>query len=215
MADTGTQQQQQKKKLSILDRLKNIVNRGQVGKEQEISTEWLKSQLDNFAPYSQKKKPEEVLADKKYDPTSKILVGQMFLYVYSAKYKDTLPFWDRFPLIIALRIEADHILGLNLHYLPPELRARFFDALLDTLNTNDVVNERSKLILTYDLLKSASKYKYFKPCIKKYLVSNIKSRIIRVPQEEWGKTLFLRTADWQKSSQAEVYKWSRNRINSK
>lgn len=202
-----------KKKPSLLDKLKDVMAKRQVKKEQEISTEWLKAQLQNFTPYARKVKSSEVLSDKRYDPTTRMIAGQMFVYVYSAKYKDTLPFWDQFPLVIILKIESDHILGLNLHYLPPELRARFFDALLETLNTNNIINERSRLILTYNLLKSASRYKYFKPCIKKYLTSNIKSKIVRIPQEEWVKTLFLNSASWQNAGQATVYKWSKDQIN--
>lgn len=198
---------------SLLDKLKSVISGRTLKKEQEISTEWLKAQLQNFAPYSRRVRPTEVLSDKRNDPTSRILIGQMFMYKYSAKYKDTLPFWDSFPMSIPIRIEPDHLLTINPHYLPPELRARFFDALLDTLNTKNIINERSRLILTYDLLKSASKYKYFKPCIKKHLVSNIKSKIVRIPQEDWVKTLFLSVAQWENAGQSTVYKWSRDQIN--
>jgi hypothetical protein len=197
---------------TLFDKLKAVIAGNNLKQEQELSTKWLKNQLDNFAPYSKKTKPEEILSDKRFKSTSNYVIGQMFMFKYSAKNWMTLPFWDSFPLSIFIDIKPDSILGLNLHYLPMELRAKFFDALLDTLNTRTVVNENSKLILTYDLLKSATKYKYFKPCIKRYLIEHIKSKVIKVPQVDWAKTIFIQSAQWQKAGEATVYKWSRSII---
>ena len=60
---------------SLLDKLKSVISGRTLKKEQEISTEWLKAQLQNFAPYSRRVKPTEVLSDKRNDPTSRILIG--------------------------------------------------------------------------------------------------------------------------------------------
>ena len=50
---------------------------------------------------------------------STVRVGQMFLFAYDAKHKDTLPYYDRYPLIFPFKKVNDGFLGINMHYLPP------------------------------------------------------------------------------------------------
>ena len=47
------------------------------------------------------------------------------------KHKETLPFYDSFPLVIIIGKAKGGFLGMNLHYLPPTLRAKFLDALME------------------------------------------------------------------------------------
>ena len=56
------------------------------------------------------------------------------MYFYDPKTKDTLPYYDRFPLTIMVGPAPKGFYGLNLHYLPLDIRARFLDSLLDTIN---------------------------------------------------------------------------------
>ena len=44
------------------------------------------------------------------------LIGRMFMFFYDPKTKDTLPFYDRFPLIVMVGPAAGGFYGLNLHY---------------------------------------------------------------------------------------------------
>lgn len=139
------------------------------------------------------------------------VVGSMYMFFYDPKHKDTLPFYDSFPLVIVIDRAEGGFLGLNLHYLPPVLRAKFLDALLD-ITSNDKYDETTKFALSYSLLKRSSKYKYFKPCIKHYLASNVRSRFAKVHAPEWEIAAFLPTADWQKAGKSTVYSNSRRMI---
>jgi hypothetical protein len=139
------------------------------------------------------------------------VVGSMYMFFYDPKHKDTLPFYDSFPLVIVIDKAEGGFLGLNLHYLPPVLRAKFLDALLD-ITSNDKYDETTKFALSYSLLKRSSKYKYFKPCIKHYLASNVRSRFAKVHAPEWEIAAFLPTADWQKAGKSTVYSNSRRMI---
>jgi len=56
-------------------------------------------------------------------------VGNMYMFFYDPKTKDTLPYYDAFPLVIPIEPAEGGFYGLNLHYLPPVLRAKFLDAL--------------------------------------------------------------------------------------
>jgi len=136
------------------------------------------------------------------------VMGSMYMFFYDPKHKETLPYYDSFPLVIVLKPAAGGFLGLNLHYLPPVLRAKFLDALLDVTN-NKRYDESSKFNLTYKMLENASKFKYFKPCIKHYLSDHIRSRLAMVQAPEWEIATFLPTADFQKATTRQVYKDSR------
>ena len=138
--------------------------------------------------------------------------GSMFMYFYDPKHKNKLPYYDRFPLTIPVEPADGGFRGINLHYLPPVLRAKFLDALLNVTN-NKKYDDTTKFRLTYRLLKGARNMRYFKPCLKRYLLSHVRSRFAEVPAPEWEIATFLPTAQWTKASAGRVYQDSRKAIN--
>ena len=142
---------------------------------------------------------------------SRPAVGKMYMYFYDPKHKETLPYYDRFPLIVMVGPAPKGFMGLNLHYLPLATRAKFLDALLGTIN-NERYDESTRFRLSYDMLKRASKLKAFRPCLKRYLSSHVRSRLAMVPAPEWEIATFLPTADFEKASSSEVYKDSRRKM---
>jgi hypothetical protein len=139
-------------------------------------------------------------------------VGHMYHFFYDPKHKKTLPYYDTFPLVIVLGPAEGGFLGLNLHYLPPVLRAKFLDGLMDVTN-NRLYDEKTKFELSYKMLQGATKMKYFKPCVKHYLKNHVRSRFAKIEAPEWEISVFLPTADFQKASQSTVWKDSRRKIN--
>ena len=51
--------------------------------------------------------------------------GVMNLFGYDPKFKETLPLYDRFPLILPLDAAKGGFYGLNFHYLQPGARVAF------------------------------------------------------------------------------------------
>lgn len=139
-------------------------------------------------------------------------VGRMYMFVYDPKGKDTLPFYDRFPLIFMVEPTQNGFYGINLHYLPPILRARLMDALYETQVNGVVGNETTKMKITYQLLKSAARFRLFKPCFKQYLFEHMRSKFIYVPPEEWDMSVFLPTEQFKKATREQVWKDSRSKI---
>lgn len=139
------------------------------------------------------------------------VIGSMYMFFYDPKHKETLSYYDSFPLVIVLDKAEGGFLGMNLHYLPPILRAKFLDALIDTAN-NKLYTDDTRFMVSYRMMKAAAKFKYYKPCVKHYLTSHIRSRLALVPAPEWEIATFLPTADFQKGSRSEVYKDSRKAI---
>lgn len=153
----------------------------------------------------------ELMKSEPIELKNRQLVGSMNMFFYDAKHKDTLPYYDKFPLAIIVGPAPGGFYGLNLHYLPAPLRAKFLDALLN-ITSNKSFDETTKFELSYKMLNASRKMRYFKPCYKHYLLSNVKSRFARVPAPEWEIATFLPTADWQKASGNTVYKDSRKMI---
>lgn len=138
-------------------------------------------------------------------------IGKMYAFFYDPKHKKTLPYYDRFPLIFKVKNVPDGFLGINLHYLPPSLRAKLMDALYD-LTINERYDENTKLRLSYDILNSAAKYRWFKPTLKMYLNKHVRSRFLLIDAVEWDIALFLPTERFEKASKATVWKDSRQII---
>ena len=205
-----------KKKESLLARLKSSLSRKTSSRESDVSRKWFAAQLQNFALYSRKKEADEVLDKSKGESTAPgniMMPGKIVMFYYDPKHKETLPFYDTFPLGIIVGPAKKGFYMMNLHYLPPVLRASFLDNLLEVLTTKDIVNESSRFKITYSLLKSTAKFNYFKPCFKHYLFTNIKGRPKVIPTDEWIRTVFLESSQFEKASRNEVYRWSRSQIN--
>jgi hypothetical protein len=141
--------------------------------------------------------------------SDKVLPGRMYMYIYDAKHKEKLPYWDAFPLIFMVGPADNGFYGLNLHYLQPVLRARLMDALY-TVTNNQKYDDSTKLNISYQTLKGASNLALFKPCFKHYLANQVKSRFIYVEPKDWDTALFLPTQKFQKASTSTVWKDSRS-----
>lgn len=143
--------------------------------------------------------------------TPKQAIGRMYMFIYDPKTKDTLPYYDRLPLVIPFSFHSDGFTGLNLHYISPLQRAKLLDAFSGILN-NSKYDDTTKIRLTYGILQSASKYKYYKPCVKRYLNNHVKSKFIEVQPSQWMHAVLLPTEKFVKASKTQVFIDSRNII---
>ena len=173
----------------------------------DASRRWFQGEVRNIRNINRRK----LLKDPALEPRNRARVGSMYMYFYNPKHEATLPYYDLFPLTIMVQPVPGGFHGLNLHYLPPALRARLFDSLIDLTN-NKKYDESTRFKLTYDLLKSASKMRFFKPCYKHYLYSQIEGRVAMVEAPAWEMALFLPTEQFRKSTKTAVWKDSREAI---
>ena len=132
-------------------------------------------------------------------------IGKMFMYFYDPKYKDELPYYDKFPLIFLVDIDSDGFYGINLHYISPQLRAKLMDALF-ALRTNNKYDDTTRLKISYQILSSASKFSYFKPCFKRYLHGHVQGRFLNVPVENWDMALMLPTERFSGAQRSKVFR---------
>ncbi len=116
---------------------------------------------------------------------TRFLLGGLYFFYYDPKTKADLPYYDRFPLVLMLQRYPDGFLGLNLHYLPIKQRAALLKKLVDYGGVYTDNNEIHRVRITYDILNTARRFKEFRPCLKKYLYTNLDSRILAVQPNEW------------------------------
>jgi hypothetical protein len=149
-------------------------------------------------------RPNRVIQQSAEQTRSKTRVGGMFLFQYDPKTKADLPYYDSFPLIFPIEPAEGGFLGINLHYLPLRQRAILMDALFDLAN-NESYDNTTRLRLSYNILKRASRFRLFEPCLKRYLYSNVESRLIQIPADQWDIALFLPLERFAKANKATVW----------
>lgn len=195
------------------DILAKGVRRGEIPARTQTAREWYRNQAKrsgsgiNASGVIEASRPKNSTATL----TREGQIGQMMLFEYDPKHKDTLPYYDRFPLIFPINIAKGGFLGMNMHYLPPRLRAQLMDALYDTAN-NERYDEKTRLDISYRILSQSSKFRLFKPTVKRYLTKHVRSRFVRINASEWDIALFLPLQSFQKGSVQKVYADSRKII---
>ena len=141
----------------------------------------------------------------------KFLMGSLYYFYYDPKTKSELPYYDRFPLVMPLKKEAGGFIGLNFHYLPLRYRINFMKKMLPMAIYNDE-DEIKRIRVTYPILDASSRFKEFRPCIKKYLYGHIKSRILAVEPQEWDVALYLPIQQFKKAPVKTVWQESVEQI---
>lgn len=123
--------------------------------------------------------------------------GKMYFYFYDPKYKATLPIYDRFPLVFPIEPYNDGFLGLNLHYLDMGSRRTLLEGLKKYRN-NNFMDERTKIKVSYDILKNTKYINVASPAIKRYLFSHVESPFVEIQPAEWDKAIQLPVAQFIK-----------------
>ena len=144
---------------------------------------------------------------------NKFLMGGLYYFYYDPITKDDMPYYDKFPLVMPLKRESDGFIGLNLHYLPLRQRIMFMRKMLPFAIYDDN-DEIKRIRMTYSMLESSSRYKEFRPCIKKYLYTRIRSKILKVEPQEWDIALYLPIQQFRKEKAKTVWQESVNQIRS-
>jgi len=173
------------------------------------STSWFNKQVSSLA--QQNITPNQVLKGNTSQNTTTIQPGSLYMYAYDPKTKEDLPYYDRFPLVFPFRKTADGFYGLNMHYLPYDLRIYLLDALL-TFKNNSRWDETTKLKYSWALIDGVSKYKAAHPCVKQYLNSHVRSQFRRVSSADWATAMLLPVERFVGASKQQVWSDSRKKI---
>jgi len=195
--------------ISILDRVREKLQKEPFSNTQAGSIKWYRNQIRKLSEsptghfYRGDTLRPHLLADPNRS-TENILPGLMYLFYYDPKYKKVLPYYDRFPLVFPIDYNREGFIGLNLHYLGYNTRLELFRQLelMSNRNQND---PRARIQIAYRMLKGFSRFKAFKPCLKKYLFQHVRSHYVRINSPDWETALFLPVEQFVKRSKTFVW----------
>lgn len=153
--------------------------------------------------------PKNVL--KGQHMTGTIRPGNLYMFLYDAKHKDTLPYWDMFPLVFPYEKTKDGFMGLNMHYLPYQLRVQLLDRLMQFSN-NRRMDESTRLKYSWSLIGGVSKFRAAGPCIKHYLDAHVKSAFKQIPAQDWATAMMLPVESFVGASKQKVWQDSKKAI---
>lgn len=189
------------------DILAQGIRKGQIPARTKDAREWYRATAKKYGSVDE----SQLLKSDRDRLTNNPQFGSMYFFNYDAKHKDTLPYWDRFPLIFPFQKAKGGFKGLNMHYLPLPLRAKLMDSLY-TVASDDNYDEKTKLKLSYDVLNGASKFKYFQPTVHHYLWSQFRSRFLYIYPSEWDISIFLPLERFQGATKTQVWKDTREMV---
>ena len=189
----------------LLDRIKSSLAKEGLTPRTNASRAWLRAKVKDLKPTS-----SGLMRDKdRLKNTS--MIGKMYFYFYDPKTKDSMPYYDQFPLVIPIEKYNDGFLGLNLHYIHPKHRMVLLDKLSDTMS-NDTYDEKTKLKINYRYLAAASRIFEANPCIKRYLFTQIQSRFLEITADEWDIAAMLPLESFVGATTSKVYADSRKKF---
>ena len=189
----------------LLDRLKQELGTTGYRPGSNRSRDWLRRKVNDLKPTSQ------ALMQDRERLKSSTMIGGMYFYFYDPKTKESLPYYDRFPLVIPIEQYRDGFLGLNLHYIHPKQRILLLDT-LSAYKTNDNYDEKTRLRLSYDFLRKTTTAFQATPCIKRYLFSQIQSRFLQIPADEWDIAVLLPVEQFTGATNNKVWTDSRKKF---
>jgi len=196
---------------SLLDKVADAVRTGTVGAEVKRSARWFQDKIKGLKgtlrnQWSSTNAPKFYReAENKID--KKVLklranFGDLYAYYYDPKGRKELPYYDSFPLVMLIGVDPNKetFLGLNFHYLNPQLRAILLDKV--TAKIGNAIPKWSKL----------AKIRQIEPCIKRYRFDHIMRKVIPIEEDEQEIAIFLPLERFKKASKSKVWADSRKRM---
>ena len=119
--------------------------------------------------------------------------GRLNFFFYDPKYKQVLPLYDRFPLILPLDAAKGGFYGLNFHYLQPGARVAFLRQ-LQRYASDDNYDKNTRFNLSGGIPNNS----YFKRTVKHYLFDQVRTSFLNIPANEMAIAIFLPVARFQK-----------------
>jgi hypothetical protein len=176
----------------IVKKYKELARRASISRGTTESINWFRSRIRKDAS----NRSFEAVT-KGFRPIDRPRIGSMVTYMYDPKWKKTLPYYDTQPLIILVERNRDGWYGVNMHYLPPKIRA---ELLLD-------IGWVQKRPLA-QLAKGLERSDYLKHACKKYLTKQASSMVV-IPKEEWEIVIQLPFEAFEKTTNEKIWRKAR------
>jgi len=149
-------------------------------------------------------KVKELLKERQRIKGKHFIPGNLIFTSYNAKFKENT--YDKTPLILVLRRNNSHTLGLNFHWIPLRMRLKLIKVILK-LNKQNIKNNKP-LIFNYKQLKPMLKGLGYAPCIRLYINKRISHTGVIIKPERLVEIARLKTESFTNGrySAEELYK---------
>lgn len=147
---------------------------------------------------------------------SRVLRGQLLFFKYkpiSESFISQNKYYDAYPLVLVTDAYRGGFEGINLHYIEGDERMFLFENILKSMPTLKANEEwRTRVSVDYDKLNASRKFRYYKPCYKRYLWDGLKRRPVVIPFEYWKTMVASETSRFAKSKPVTVQRESRKSV---
>lgn len=143
-------------------------------------------------------------------------MGNFYCFEYkNPKFKDTLEYFDKYPLVLSLgpipTKEGIRNLGFNLHLLPSKVRliviCQIFEFFKRLYRYQIFYKKTTAVNIKYDYIINKLRQYSVEFCVRLYIPSRMRV-IVRFPYNEWHKAIFIPSRGYSSiRSQALIKKW--------
>jgi hypothetical protein len=154
--------------------------------------------------------PNKVIQSDPQQLRAQVFPGFLYMFAYDPKFKETLPYYDMFPMVFPFRKVPGGFYGLNLHYLPYPLRVTLLDRLM-TFANNEKMDQTTKIKYSWQMIDGVSRYNLAQPCVKHYLNDHVRSPYRRVEANDWATAMMLPVERFQGATKEQVWTESRRK----
>ena len=168
---------------------------------------WFTKRIQSLGHFDQ----NSLMKETKDLQGSRLFPGSMNFFGYDPLTKETLPYYDKFPLVLVISVGRRTFSGIAFHYLPIPLRVKLFER-IQSISSAKNVNQQRILQLTWELLRNASRFPEVAPAIKQYRYDHIRTKVIRIPLDEMKIALFLPNEQFVKASASTVQRISQRSL---
>jgi hypothetical protein len=177
----------------------------------KISSVWksLNKKIKELTTSQSNKKVKDLIKEKKKLKKRDLRPGNLIFTTYDAKDKEQT--YDKTPLVLILRRNGTHTLGLNFHWIPLSMRINLIKIIIQ-MNVQNIQRGRP-LQFTYENLRPLLKQFGYAPVIRLYINNRLGGVGVVIPPERLIEVARLKTESFTNGrySAGQLYQMARKR----
>jgi len=166
-----------------------------------------KLKIGELTPSESLKMTKDILKRKRSIPWKTLKPGHLIFTSYRAKYAENT--YDQTPLVLVLRKNGTHTLGLAFHWVPFSMRVNLVKEIIKRNEYN--IRERKPLKFQYEDYRGMMKKYGYAPCIRLYINKRFGRKGVVIPSHQLMQVARLRSETFTKGrySSGQMYGMAR------
>lgn len=150
---------------------------------------------------------KDILVRKRTIVGKDLKPGHLIFTSYNAKFKENT--YDRTPLVLVLKRNGTHTLGLNFHWVPFSMRINLIKEIIKRNAGN--IRQRKPLKFKYEDYRGMMRQYGYAPCIRLYINKRFGRKGVVIPAHKLIEVARLRTETFTKGrySAGQLYQMAR------